>query len=234
MAKQEVSLTKVSVNSPQAMAKFATTLKDFIVAKKLYSNIKGKNYVNVEGWEFAGAAMGIFPIVRSTENLSTDKEVKYKARVELVTHPGGKVVGAGEAICSGKEKSKTSFEEYAIASMAQTRAIGKAYRNAFGWLMKMAGYEPTTAEEMDGVQEAAPPIVPEDPIEEVRARVQARLDAMGVVDRMRFLKGYGKTGTTNLSDNNWRGLDYDLKDATPPAPIATPIVVEHVTEEDGE
>jgi hypothetical protein len=32
--------------------------------------------------------------------------------------------------------------------MAQTRAIGKAYRNLIGWVMKMTGYESTPAEEM--------------------------------------------------------------------------------------
>ena len=33
--------------------------------------------------------------------------------------------------------------------MAQTRAIGKAYRNILAWIIRAAGYEPTPAEEMD-------------------------------------------------------------------------------------
>ena len=37
--------------------------------------------------------------------------------------------------------------------MAQTRAIGKAYRNLLAWLMKAAGFEATPAEEMDFVHE---------------------------------------------------------------------------------
>ena len=32
--------------------------------------------------------------------------------------------------------------------MAQTRAIGKAYRNIIGWVIKLSGYEPTPAEEV--------------------------------------------------------------------------------------
>jgi hypothetical protein len=32
--------------------------------------------------------------------------------------------------------------------MTQTRAIGKAYRNVIGWVMKTAGHEVTPAEEM--------------------------------------------------------------------------------------
>lgn len=38
--------------------------------------------------------------------------------------------------------------------MAQTRAVGKAYRMKIGWLLKVAGYETTPAEEMDAVQQA--------------------------------------------------------------------------------
>lgn len=36
--------------------------------------------------------------------------------------------------------------------MAITRATGKVCRNAFAWVMALAGYETTPAEEMDGVE----------------------------------------------------------------------------------
>ena len=55
------------------------------------------------------------------------------------------------AICTNKEPGKTNFDEYAVASMAQTRAVGKAFRLKIGWLLKIAGYETTPAEEMDTV-----------------------------------------------------------------------------------
>ena len=58
------------------------------------------------------------------------------------------------AICTNKEHGKTNFDEYAVASMAQTRAVGKAFRMKIGWLLKVAGYETTPAEEMDAIQEA--------------------------------------------------------------------------------
>lgn len=61
MVKTEMSLVKVSVNSPQALAKFANVLKKFIVERKLYTEIQKKNYVHVEAWEFAGACMGDIP-----------------------------------------------------------------------------------------------------------------------------------------------------------------------------
>jgi hypothetical protein len=213
MAKTSQSLEKVSVNSPQSLAKFATPLKKFIVERKLYTKIQDKNYVNVEGWEFAGACMGIQPIVREVTDKSSDKEIKYHARVELVLIANGKVVGSGEAVCSNKEKKKSSFDEYAIASMAQTRAIGKAYRNSFAWLMKMAGYEPTPAEEAvyDNINTA--PAAPEtvlDPIEEVKTRVTAKLDSLSSVERMKAIKVTGHTSLSKLTDLNWRTLDENL------------------------
>lgn len=214
MAKTNQALAKVSINSPQSMANFATVLKRFIVDRQLFTNIKGKNYVNVEGWEFAGASIGIYPVVKEVTNESNGDEVKYSCRVELVNISNEKIVGAGVAICSTKESSKRTFDEYAIASMAQTRAIGKAYRNAFGWLMKMAGYEPTTAEEMtEALAPAEPPEVLE-PIEEVKARVNAKLEAMTTVERLRALKTYRHTDPKQLSDANWRGLDLDLAESS--------------------
>ena len=55
----------------------------------------------------------------------------------------------GVAICSNKEANKRQWDEYAICSMAQTRATGKAFRNLLSWIMKAAGFEATPAEEMD-------------------------------------------------------------------------------------
>jgi hypothetical protein len=140
----------VNLNSLTELTSFATQLKEFIVKQKLFTNIQGKNYVNVEGWEYAGACTGILPVVRKLEDLSTTKsEIKFRAEVELVRLKDNQPVGFGIAICSNLEAKRRGADEYVIASMAQTRAIGKAYRNMFGFLMKMAGYQPTPAEEAE-------------------------------------------------------------------------------------
>jgi hypothetical protein len=44
--------------------------------------------------------------------------------------------------------------------MAQTRAVGKAFRMKIGWLLKIAGYETTPAEEMDVMNGAE--VIPDD------------------------------------------------------------------------
>jgi hypothetical protein len=44
-----------------------------------------------------------------------------------------------------------SRPKYARRSMAVTRATGKAFRISFSWIMSLAGYATTPAEEMDGI-----------------------------------------------------------------------------------
>lgn len=145
---------QVELTSPSQILGFATSLKDMIVDNKLFTNIKGKNYVNVEGWQIAGAFTGTFPNVEKVEELpSKPGEYKYRAEVSLRDKDNNQV-GYGVAICSNREPGKNRFDEFAVASMAQTRALGKAYRMKLGWLLKIAGYETTPAEEMDTIGKA--------------------------------------------------------------------------------
>lgn len=157
MGKTNAIATKaeqVELSSPNQILEFATSLRDMIVQNKLFTNIKGKDYVNVEGWQIAGAFTGTFPVVEKVEEVSTARPGEYKYRAEVsLRNKEGNQVGYGVAICSNKEAGKRGFDEYAVASMAQTRAVGKAFRMKIGWLLKVAGYETTPAEEMDAVVE---------------------------------------------------------------------------------
>lgn len=137
----------IALESPKQIEKFAIKLKDLIVKNNLYVNVKGKNYVTVDGWQIAGAYLGIYPNIESIEDLSSDNTIKYRASVTLRDF-NNNIVGTGFAICTNKESGKTGFDEYAVASMAQTRAIGKAFRSRLGWLVKLAGYESTPADEI--------------------------------------------------------------------------------------
>ncbi len=141
------------VTQPMKALELANTVAGLVKEKNLARNISGNQYVIVEGWQFAGLNLGLLPIVHEPERMNTniEGEIKYKCRVDLVD-PNGIVRGHGFAICSNQEKTKKSFDEYAIYSMAQTRAEGKAYRNTIAWLMKAAGFETTPYEEMDEVE----------------------------------------------------------------------------------
>jgi hypothetical protein len=158
------------------MLNLSKDLAKLIKEKGLSSNIQGKQFVNVEGWQFAGASLGLMPIITETTDLTRrgtepgQVEIKYMAKCEVRNINTGQLVATGVAICSNFEHSKKRFDEYAILSMAQTRAIGKAYRNLLAWLMKAAGFEATPAEEMDFAPAEAPK-KPSQTVQEVVAEI---------------------------------------------------------------
>jgi len=137
--------------APTQAMEVATILQKFVKEKKLTANIKGKEYPLFESWQFAGSQLGLYPLLIEVKDLSNEKEIKYCATVEVRRISNEQVMSKGYAVCSNKEASKRQFDEYAICSMAQTRAGGKAYRMLLSWLMKAAGFEATPAEEMDFV-----------------------------------------------------------------------------------
>ena len=143
----------LQLSKPTEALQVAETLQKFVKEKKLTTNIQGKEYPLVEAWQFAGSQLGLYPVVTGVTCLSVPEEYKFSATVEVRRFADDRVVAFGYAICSNKEKSKRYFDEYAIASMAQTRATGKAFRNLLAWLMKAAGFEATPAEEMDFKQQ---------------------------------------------------------------------------------
>lgn len=155
------------LSKPQSLLNLATEMQRFCKEKNLTSTIQGKEFPNVEAWQFLGINLGVMPQILSVENTSTyrKKEVRFYvknvgwqtkeieeysavAKCQLVNISNGQIVGYAEAVCSNTESLKVHFEEYAVFSMAQTRAIAKAYRLSFGWIMKASGFEATPAEEM--------------------------------------------------------------------------------------
>lgn len=158
-------LITYDLGKPAQTLQLASELQRFVKEQKLTVNIKGKNYPLVESWQFAGSQLGLIPIIQSVTDLSNDKEIKYQAIVDVIRLSDNSVISRGFAICSNKEANKRQWDEYAICSMAQTRATGKAFRNILSWLMKAAGFEATPAEEMDF---NAPVIAEDVPTEEER------------------------------------------------------------------
>ena len=128
-----------------------------LVVKGLNTKDKEAEYVTVEGWEVLGTMLGIVPDTRIVEEMKNDKDrtIGFKARATLYQNPtftdgkitGGHVLATAEAYCTRDDFQKKYFS---MASMAQTRALGKAYRMALSWIMKMAGFEATYAEDMEG------------------------------------------------------------------------------------
>lgn len=134
---------------PKEMVLFATevanVLKDVIDKQKLYSEINRKKYVKVEGWCTLGTILGVLPV---EDWVKEHPDGSFEAMVKLVRQSDGMVVGAASALCGSDERTWGQRDRFARRSMAITRATGKAYRLGLSWIMSLAGYEGTPAEEM--------------------------------------------------------------------------------------
>lgn len=121
----------------------ATALADVIRAKSLYKRIGQSDHVFVEGWTLLGSMLGVFAEVEWSRPIEGGWESRAVSRTLA-----GRTVGAAESMCSRSESKWKSSDEYAIRSMAQTRAVSKALRLPLGFIMELAGYSATPAEEM--------------------------------------------------------------------------------------
>jgi hypothetical protein len=159
---RELAVVAGDLADVSTMFPVADCLSNILYSKGLYISLKNRPYITVDGWQIAGAFYGLGARVVEVEKMDTGQATfthfgktkalsGYRAKAEIFDVRTGTVVNANEAICLNSERGKEDFAEYALHSMAQTRAIGKAYRTRLGGIVKLAGFESTPAEEMDAV-----------------------------------------------------------------------------------
>lgn len=94
----------------------------------------------------------VIEAARAAEKVSREEirpYIAYECDCEIVKMNDQSIkLSRGTGFCSNMEILKSSFDEYAVISMCETRAIGKGYRNLIGFVVKAAGFETTPAEEM--------------------------------------------------------------------------------------
>lgn len=153
VAQAAVSLGTLQAGSPAALVQgareMAGALADVIERQKLATVIQGRKHVNVEGWTTLAIMLGV--VAREVQ--TTEQDGIYTAVVELIRMNDGACISRASAEC-GDESPWNKRARYARRSMAQTRATGKACRLAFSWIMALAGYEPTPAEEMPDTRQS--------------------------------------------------------------------------------
>jgi hypothetical protein len=117
--------------------------------RKLFARINGKDYVLIGGWTPLGSMLGVFPVVVWSRKLDDG----WEARVEARTRDGA-IVGAAESECLRSERKWAKSDDYAIRSMAQTRATAKALRLPLGFVFELEGFEGTPADEIPASDDA--------------------------------------------------------------------------------
>lgn len=187
-------------------AEAASELAAVIEDKGLYTQIGKSKHIRIEGWTLLGSMLGVFPyVVWSREIEGEGLDAGWEARVEVRTREG-QTIGAAEAECMRSEKRWKDADDYAVRSMAQTRAASKALKMPLGFVFAMAGYETTPAEEMPVVDipRPRPAPAPDAPTKEHRQHF---------IDLMRTLEGldpdvnWPKWCLSYTGDLKWEQLD---------------------------
>jgi hypothetical protein len=135
----------------QRATRIAEVIAPLIRQQNLVKRIGQSEHVYVEAWALAGSMLGVFATTVRTWEIGDDQG--YGATVEARTLAGA-VVGRADAVVMRSEevggKRKWEFAPaFQLISMAQTRGSSKSLRMPLGFVMKLAGYETTPAEEME-------------------------------------------------------------------------------------
>lgn len=130
----------------------AMNLKRVISQKDKPVMFNGEQFLEFEDWQTAGQFYGYTVITGDAVPAEIDGIKGAKAGAKLLDKDGH-IVGGAEAFCMRDERNWSEKPWFQIASMAQTRAGSKAFRNRLAWFVVMAGFKPTPAEEIDGVHD---------------------------------------------------------------------------------
>jgi len=109
--------------------------------------IHDKKYLTLEAWEILGKFCSLTATVEWVKPVEIWNEKGFEARV-AVTDNEGKVVSIAESMCMSDEGNWKGKPIFQLKSMAQTRAMSKAYRMCLSFIVSLAGYSPTPYEEM--------------------------------------------------------------------------------------
>jgi hypothetical protein len=132
----------VKSNNPAELMRQATDVAGVTkeIVMKTACNIKGKKYVQVEGWQSIAVAHGCILSSHSVENI----EGGIRAIGEVRRIDTGLVIATAEGFVGDDEKTWASRDTYAKRAMAQTRAMSRAARSAFAHVVVMIDQDLST------------------------------------------------------------------------------------------
>jgi len=135
--------------------KAAGSLKDVLDKKKDKVMLNGQQYLEFEDWQTLGHFYGVTAGEDGDPEPVIIGEVKgFKASSFAYRH--GKVISRATQYCMSDERNWQNKPLFQLSSMAQTRANAKVLRNVLAWVVVLAGYKPTPAEELDSVAKRQP------------------------------------------------------------------------------
>uniref|UniRef100_A0A6M3L609 Uncharacterized protein n=2 Tax=viral metagenome TaxID=1070528 RepID=A0A6M3L609_9ZZZZ len=148
----------------------ARALSDVLSNKKKPVIMNGEQYLEFEDWQTCGQFYGYTVKTGDAMPVEVDGVKGAKASADIIDIHTGMYLGGAEAYCmrdedhwntrpkyewqgEGENRKRVKVGDeivpwFQLASMAQTRAGSKALRNRLAWVVVLAGYKATPAEEM--------------------------------------------------------------------------------------
>lgn len=145
----DLSVMRAPTEVVEEARKAASVLRDIISKKPRQVKFNGRQYLEFEDWQTVGRFYGLTARVRESKYIEYGEAKGFEATAEAVMVSTGQVVSSADAMCLNDEKNWKGRELNKLRSMAQTRACAKVLRNVLSWVVVLAGYAPTPAEEID-------------------------------------------------------------------------------------
>lgn len=187
---------------PTLVAQFATLDRRSGVTKV-------HEHVTAEGWAMLGAMVGVG--CKVVEQRTVDyshpvhrpRAIGWETLAVAFDRKSGEELAAEWGMCLRDERRWSDAAEYAIRGMSATRARGRAFRAVLGYVMHLAGYDPSPAEEVidvDPVDEgAAAPAANED-AKATKPQREALIDRCAKLDEQRPGEAPGGAGWQDYLD----------------------------------
>lgn len=212
----------------------AKALTDVIKGKPRPVKFNGEVYLEYEDWATVGRFYNVTAMVTDVQPVEVGGARGFRATAQAIRD--GVAISSAIAMCLNDERNWKDKPAFQLMSMAQTRACAKALRNVLAWVVVLAGYRPTPAEEMVTHEERIPNATAQQ-VDTFRQRLgmpKNEVDALTqaiIVDAGKRAGGRGREATANfLLEHNyldWQDfLQYGADDAAalialldPPGPV---------------
>lgn len=148
-------------------AKAANAIKGLIDKKKKKVVFNGETYMENEDWLTVARFYGVTVRTKSTTYVEFGDVHGFESEAEAFQVSTNQIIGKADAMCLNDEENwglrpkyewkngtrtmvgQVAVPLFQLRSMAQTRASSKVCSMLFKWVVVLAGFRPTPAEEVD-------------------------------------------------------------------------------------
>lgn len=211
----ELSISRPPEEVLKEAHRAATALKDVVRQTKSMIKIGKSEHLKCEAWQTLGHFYGLVGSIKATRFVQFGDVAGFEAVAEL-RNSRGELVSTAEAMCLNDEerwRSRTKYEWrgdeqvkvgeeavplFQLRSMAQTRAISRVHANALRWVVVLAGYNPTPAEEVDNTNGV--------PVESAIAQPQRKSQAADVISEAQGKRLYAIGSQVHMTKEDMKTL----------------------------